>query len=103
MSTYNFRKYSDPDATFATFLNNSRSNLGIPNDIYFSPSNENIYNAFQEDISMSYAWEVAYALRRIKVLIYNGQDDFVVNTPGVLTYINGMNWEGLPQWKRTSK
>jgi len=46
---------------------------------------------------------VAYALRRIKVLIYNGQDDFVVNTPGVLTYINGMNWEGLPQWKRTSK
>lgn len=103
MSTYNFRKYSDPDVTFATFLNNSRSSLGIPNDVYFLPSNDKIYDAFQEDISMSYAYEVGYTLRRIRVLIYNGQDDFVVNTPGVLAYLNGINWEGIPQWQRKTK
>ena len=33
MSTYNFRQYSDPDMTFATFLNNSRVQLGVPADI----------------------------------------------------------------------
>ncbi len=41
--------------------------------------------------------------KRIRVLIYNGQDDFVVNTAGVLAYLNGLNWSGIPQWKRTSK
>jgi len=36
-------------------------------------------------------------------LIYNGQDDVVVNTAGVLQYINSLNWEGIAQWKRTQK
>jgi hypothetical protein len=39
MSTYNFRKYSDPDETFATFLNDSRTKLGIPEGVYFVPGN----------------------------------------------------------------
>ncbi len=43
------------------------------------------------------------ALRNIKVLIYNGQDDVVVNTPGVLQYLNSLNWEGTLNWKRTRK
>jgi vitellogenic carboxypeptidase-like protein len=103
MSTYNFRKYSDPDVTFAGFLDAHRSYLGVPTDVRFASSNEKIYEAFQEDISLPYVFEVAFALRRIRVLIYNGQDDFVVNTPGVLAYINGINWEGIPQWKRTTK
>lgn len=103
MSTYNFRQYSDPDMTFATFLNNSRVQLGVPADIYYVPGNEDIYNSFANDISRSYAGDVIQLLRRTRVLIYNGQDDFVVNTPGVLNYLNGLNWEGIPAWKRTSK
>lgn len=43
------------------------------------------------------------ALRHIKVLIYNGQHDVVVNNPGVLQYLNSLNWEGIAQWKRTAK
>jgi len=92
MSTYNFRKYSDPDETFATFLNNSRSKLGIPEGVYFVPGNENIYNSFANDVSRSYAGDVINILRKTKVLVYNGQDDFVVNTPGVLNYLNALNW-----------
>lgn len=42
-------------------------------------------------------------LNKIRVLIYNGQNDFVVNTPGVLNYLNGLNWVSTPQWKRTRK
>jgi carboxypeptidase C (cathepsin A) len=103
MSTYNFRQYGDGDFSFATVLNNSRTELGIPQDIYYVPGSDGIYDAFQADITKSYADKVVNLLRRIKVLIYNGQDDFVVNTPGVLNYLNSLNWEGVPRWKRTPK
>jgi hypothetical protein len=28
----------------------------------------------------------------LKTLIYNGQNDFIVNTVGVLTYLNTLKW-----------
>lgn len=36
-------------------------------------------------------------------MIFNGQDDFVVNTPGVLNYLNDLNWVNTPFWKRSQK
>lgn len=42
-------------------------------------------------------------LRSIKVLIYNGQNDVVCNTAGVLQYLNSLNWEGIGHWKNTKK
>lgn len=58
----------------------------------YTPGNDDIYNAFQEDIARAYTGDVVGLLRKTRVLIYNGQDDFVVNTPGVLAYINSLNW-----------
>jgi hypothetical protein len=92
MSTYNFRQYGEGDSTFATLLNNSRTELGIPQDIYYVPGNDDIYNSFQADIMRAYTGDVISALRRTRVLVYNGQDDFVVNTAGVLNYLNSLNW-----------
>lgn len=42
-------------------------------------------------------------LRQIKVLIFNGQQDMVVNTAGVMQYLNSLAWEGTNQWKKTHK
>ena len=39
----------------------------------------------------------------LRVLIYNGQNDFVVNTPGVLTYLNSLEWQYLKEWKAKQK
>jgi hypothetical protein len=39
----------------------------------------------------------------MKTLIYNGQNDVVVNTPGVLQYLNGLTWYGARNWKRSKK
>ncbi len=75
----------------------------MPADIYYVPGNDNVYDAFQIDISRSYVGDVTNILNKIRVLIYNGQNDFVVNTPGVLNYLNGLNWVNTPQWKRTRK
>ena len=103
MSTYNFRQYGEGDDTFISLLNNSRSDLGIPEGVYYVPGSDDIYNSFQGDITRSYAGDVINLLRNMRVLIYNGQDDFVVNTAGVLTYLNSLNWEGTAAWKRTRK
>ena len=101
MSTYNFRHYGDEDSTFAKVLNESLSDLGIPAGQYYIPGNDDIYDAFQKDITRSYAGDVINLLKKVRVLIYNGQDDFVVNTAGVLNYLNSLNWQGTPMWKRT--
>lgn len=39
----------------------------------------------------------------MKVLIYNGQNDVVVNNAGVLQYLNSLGWTGIGQWKRQQK
>ena len=89
--------------TFVNLLNTSRAQLGIPQDVYYVPGSDDIYNSFQGDITRSYTGDVITLLRNMKVLIYNGQDDFVVNTAGVLNYLNSLNWEGTATWKRTAK
>jgi hypothetical protein len=61
--------------------------------------NDQIYTAFGDDITRSVADYVTRILGRIKVLVYNGQNDVVVNTPGVLLYLNSLNWHGIKQWK----
>lgn len=104
MQTYNFRQYGESDSSFTTFLNNSRASFGVLDSVYYVPGNDDIYEAFATDISRSYVGEVIGLLNKhVKVLIYNGQDDFVVNTPGVLNYLNGLNWRGIPMWKRAQK
>lgn len=39
----------------------------------------------------------------MKVLIYNGQNDVVVNNAGVLQYLNSLGWKDIGSWKRTQK
>lgn len=37
------------------------------------------------------------------MLIYNGQNDVVVNTPGVLHYLSSIDWEHIQNWKKAKK
>lgn len=101
ISTFNFRNYDGLDETFAKFLEDNKGEFGAT--VKYLPGNDFIYTAFANDVSRSYASDVILALRNVKVLIYNGQQDFVVNTAGVLQYLNSLNWEGTNQWKRTEK
>lgn len=42
-------------------------------------------------------------MRNVRTLIYNGQNDVIVNTAGVLNYLNNLDWEGTLQWSKTPK
>jgi carboxypeptidase C (cathepsin A) len=39
----------------------------------------------------------------VKTLIYNGQNDFIVNTAGVLNYMNTLEWVNAKQWRQATK
>lgn len=103
ISIFNFRHYDAEDETFVDFLNKNKASFGVKADIDFIPGNDNIYTAFGKDITRSVTSEVVEVVRRVKTLIYNGQNDVVVNTPGVLQYLNSLQWENINQWKRAPK
>ena len=90
MNEFNFRQYEDGDGSFADFLQANRGSLGVPQEISYIPGNDAVYDSFHEDISVSYASDIVILLRSIKVLIYNGQEDYVVSTADVLNYLNGL-------------
>mgnify|MGYP000912451510 FL=1 len=60
--------------------------------------NQKMYYDFSADLSTSYRKELERLLNQgVKTLIYNGQNDFIVNTPGVLAYLNALEWTGAKQ------
>lgn len=59
-----------------------------------------MYSAFDEDLSMSFKMNLQRLLNYdVKTLIYNGQNDFIVNTAGVLTYMNTLQWKYAKEWR----
>lgn len=100
---FNFRNYDGLDESFAKFLSDNRQEMGVDPKLEYLPGNDKIYTAFGDDVSRSYAADVALIIGRYKVLIYNGQNDVVVNTPGVLQYLNSLTWNGARNWKKAKK
>lgn len=103
ISIFNFRNYDGLDESFVKILEDNKAKFGVAKDVKFIPGNDNIYTAFRKDVTRSVANDVTFILNQIKVLIYNGQNDVVVNTPGVLQYLNSLQWSNLWQWKRAEK
>ena len=90
---FNFRQYDPTDESFVDFLNDNKDQFG--GKVKYEPGIDEVYTAFGPDVSRSYASDVVLALNNIKVLIYNGQNDVVVNNAGVLQYLNSLNWPGI--------
>ena len=58
--------------------------LHIPSPIQWISCNEDIYDAFIADVTSGIITPMMPTLLdSIKVLIYNGQDDLIINTMGV--------------------
>lgn len=90
ISMFNFRNYEGLDMSFVDFLQKNKAEFGATVD--FIIQNEAVYTAFGSDITKSVVSDVVKCLRKTKVLVYNGQNDVVVNTPGVLHYLSSMDW-----------
>lgn len=63
-----------------------------------------MYEAFSADISRSFKPQLERVLNMgLKTLIYNGQNDFIVNTAGVLAYLNTLKWTKAKEWRAAKK
>jgi len=85
MNIYNYRQYkASPDGFTPDWANHAvtKRQIGVPEDWVYASCNEAIYKRFREDIPKSLAPQVQDLTGNIDVLIYNGQDDVIINTPG---------------------
>lgn len=71
--------------------------------IDYIPQNNQVYNSFKDEITKSFAKDLVIVLKKVKVLIYSGQNDYIVNSAGTQNFINSLNWDGISNWKKSKK
>ncbi len=72
----------------------------MPANKTFVDDYREMHYAFNADLSKSFKPQLERVLNMdVKTLIYNGQNDFIVNTAGVLTYLNTLKWKNAKEWR----
>ena len=101
---YNVRNFDQYNFNYiAAWLNKAsvKATLNVPSYSYWVGCNDTMYDYYKADIMTSTIPEIAFVLSSgLKVLIYNGQDDLIVNTPGIEGMINSLNVDGFSSAKK---
>jgi carboxypeptidase C (cathepsin A) len=106
----NFAQYppSQNDGTIEPYMvflnnNNTKENLGVPLDKQWAPCGDDIYRAMWADISYDFKGNYTIILQNARVIIYTGQNDMAVPTPGTLTWMEKIKWTGIRDFKASPK
>ena len=106
INVYNVRNFDEYNFNYiAAWLNkaSTKSTLNVPSYSYWVGCNDTMYDYYKADIMTSTIPEISYVLSSgLKVLIYNGQDDLIVNTPGIEGMINSLNVDGFSTAKKVN-
>lgn len=104
---YNVRIFGWEDfGDFPGWLNldSTKKLLRVMNNQTWVGCNDDIYNAFSADIVQGFiSTMMPYVLSSIKVLIYNGQDDFIINAIGVENFIANLKWSKVIDFLKSRK
>ncbi|CAD8107256.1 unnamed protein product [Paramecium primaurelia] len=109
INVYNFRQYQGQDVedtTHERFLNfYLKTQFKAPNTkTKFEGCDGPTYDAFALDIPTSRKSDIEILLQsKIRVLLFNGQLDYIVNTPGAVMWMSQLNWENIGLWKNAKK
>nr|XP_008195883.2 PREDICTED: retinoid-inducible serine carboxypeptidase-like [Tribolium castaneum] len=76
-----------------------KDKLNITADVYWE-YNSDVYNSIKGDVLKSVTDKIETILNTtdVKVLVYNGMLDFIVNTAGTVTWLDDLNWTGKEKW-----
>ncbi|GJQ78402.1 hypothetical protein Trydic_g22227 [Trypoxylus dichotomus] len=99
-----FPKFMSYEKKCNKFMNSVvKERLNIPEEVTWAYTNKDIYNALDEDILRSVTDRIEYLLNNtnIKIIVYNGIFDFIVNTCGTRSWLDKLNWIGAPLWDDT--
>ena len=103
MSFQNWRSYGEEDFSMDKYVQNYKKQLGVKDEVDYIPENEAVYNSFREDLMKSFTKSLLQTLTSVRVLIYSGQNDYVVNSAGVQNYLNALGWSRINTWKSSKK
>ena len=109
----NFQQYAVPDAYPAWFnlwsswiiANRKQYGIGsqVPNDQI--AGNNAMFQWFTDsgDIGSSFLGQLSYVMNNTRVLLYNGQLDTLVNSPGVQNMLQYTTWKHYNSWYAAEK
>ncbi len=110
VNIYNYRQYPKKGSTSQDYLtewlslNDVKSNFSIyPANFNWTSCNDSMYFNFYDDISRSYKQNISFLLENTRVLLYNGQNDIIVNTPAAESWIYSLNWKKSTEFLQTPK
>mmetsp|Transcript_1622 Transcript_1622/g.2622 ORF Transcript_1622/g.2622 Transcript_1622/m.2622 type:complete len:438 (+) Transcript_1622:1650-2963(+) len=106
VNVYNMRKYGKYDmSAMSKWLNleATKELLHVPTSRHWIECNNDVYNAFKSDIMHTVANLMPYILDNIRVLVYNGQDDLIVNSPGTELMIESLQWKDIRKFQEAKR
>ena len=101
VNVYNVREFGNYDSSaMDAWLNltATKQALHVPPSITFLDCGDPAYAALQNDMMMSVANLMPYLLANTRVMLYEGQDDLIINNVGAETWISQLNWYGQTQY-----
>lgn len=71
-------------------------------EIQFGAQSDNVYDELYEDFMKPYVDRVEYLLaNKLPVLIYNGQNDIIVESPGTMRWVERINYPDAETFQKT--
>lgn len=82
-----------------------KKSLNISTDIEWNFINDDIYSALQGDLMRPVTETIENLLNNsnIKIIVYNGVFDFLVNTAGTVMWLDNLKWNRTLEWQETNK
>ncbi|XP_068200296.1 retinoid-inducible serine carboxypeptidase-like isoform X2 [Palaemon carinicauda] len=72
----------------------------IPKNVTWGGQSASVFEALSADFMATAVQNVESLLNNtaVKIVVYNGQLDLIVDTPGVEKWVENLKWAGTPQW-----
>ncbi|KAJ3648768.1 hypothetical protein Zmor_020545, partial [Zophobas morio] len=85
--------------------NKVKEALNIELNVTWKFFENDLYDSLKGDLIKSVTHKVEALLNNtdVKIIVYNGILDFLVNTAGTIAWLDNLNWEGRERWLNTSQ
>jgi vitellogenic carboxypeptidase-like protein len=103
VNVYDITKYRDyPTELVASFLESpdNKKRFALNAEVPFGKQSGNVYESLYEDFMYQYVHLVEMLLQdKVNVLIYNGQNDLIVETPGTFKWAEMLHYDSADQFR----
>ena len=106
LNVYNIREFGSYDTSAIDNwlnLNSTKELLNVPHDVEFTSCDGTAYAKLCNDFMNTVKPLFPSILAEIPVLLFNGQDDLIVNTPSAENWIASIQWKGREEYLEAKK